>query len=111
MLFQTLTGRRWPILSYAKLASSGAHKVDVVEAQIFLAGRHRLARSELLDLDVQRLDAVGDLARGHAEDAGGFGLDPAGLLLLWLAVGSRFRRSLATNSSALLRSTRKNGQK
>ena len=80
MLFQMLTGRRWPILSYAKLASSGAHKVDVDEAQIFLAGRHRLARSELLDLDVQRLDAVGDLARGHAEDAGGLGLDPAGLL-------------------------------
>ena len=35
--------------------------------------------SELLDLDVQGLDPVGDLARGHAEDAGGFGLHPAGL--------------------------------
>ena len=37
-------------------------------------------QSELLDLDVQRLDAVGDLARRHPEDAGGLGLDPAGLL-------------------------------
>jgi hypothetical protein len=37
--------------------------------------RDRQASLELLDLDldVQRLDMVGDLARGHAENAGGLG--------------------------------------
>jgi len=37
------------------------------------------SKSELLDLDIQCLNPVGDLAWGHAEDAGGLGLDPAGL--------------------------------
>ena len=46
--------------------------------ELRLAARPR--RSELFDLDVQGLDAVGDLPRGHAEQARGAGLDPAGFL-------------------------------
>ena len=35
--------------------------------------------SELADLDVERLDPIGNLPRCHVEQARGLGLDPAGL--------------------------------
>ena len=41
---------------------------------------NQAGRLELLDLNIQRLYAIRDLAWGHAEDAGCLGLDPAGLL-------------------------------
>ena len=72
-----MTGRLWPIVIPRP---SNTPKVNSNEVHIFFAERHRLPRLKLLDLDIQRLDAVGDLARGHAEDAGGLGLNPAGLL-------------------------------
>jgi len=37
------------------------------------------AGSELLDLDIQRLNPVGDLPGGHVQDAGRLGLHPTGL--------------------------------